>query len=293
VRFAQTGFLLAFDKDTLMGQPRRLLSSLLFGLVFGPGLTLAAGKCERLIVTGSPDAPPFLWRDPQDPKHLIGANADLLKQVAAESGVKVELLYAGKRSQAVEEVRSGRMDMLVDAPLSIGELEAFDYVHPPIAHNEIMIWTRHDQPLPLMALTDLYGRPGAASERIRLTPSFAAQVKEHLNLERLPNLTQAFQKLMLGQVDYVLAGRYAGMAMVQTLGLSRDLVAQPAPVDKPGLYLALSFNSACNDSWLRGQLAKKMAESAASGLSGEAVTRNLELWKAQLLQPASVSAPNK
>jgi len=64
-------------------------------------------------------------------------------------------------------------------------------------------------------------------------------------------------------------------------------------VDKPGLYLALSFNSACNDSWLRGQLAKKMTESAASDLSGEAVTRNLELWKAQLLQPASVSAPNK
>ncbi|MET0950616.1 MAG: ABC transporter substrate-binding protein, partial [Pseudomonas sp.] len=50
---------------------------------------------------------------------------------------------------------------------------------------------------------------------------------------------------------------------------------------------------ACNDSWLRGQLAKKMTESAASDLSGEAVTRNLELWKAQLLQPASVSAPNK
>lgn len=97
--------------------------------------------------------------------------------------------------------------------------------------------------------------------------------------------------MTLGQVDYVLAGRYTGMAMTQTLGLPSDVVAQPWPLDKPGLYLALSFNSACNEPWLRGQLAKKMTELAASGLPGEAVKRNLELWKAQLLKPAGV--PNK
>jgi polar amino acid transport system substrate-binding protein len=274
-----------------MGQSNRLLAALFIGLLAGPGLTMAAGKCERLIVTGSPDAPPYLWRDPQDPRHLMGASADLFKQAAQELGIKVEVLYAGKRSQALEEVRSGRMDMLVDAPLSQAELEALDYIHPPLIQNEIMVWTRHDQALSLDTLADLQGHTGAASERIRLTQAFEAAVKAQLTLERLPNLTEAFQKLMLGQVDYVLASRYPGLAMVQTLGLTKDLVTRPQPVDQPGLYLALSFNSACNDPWLRGQLAKKMTESAASGLSGEAIKRNLEIWKAQLLQPAS--APNK
>lgn len=274
-----------------MVQSNRLLAALVIGLLAGPGVAMAAGKCERLIVTGSPDAPPYLWRDPQDPRHLMGASADLFKQVAHELGIKVEVLYAGKRSQALEEVRSGRMDMLVDAPLSQAELEALDYIHPPLIQNEIMVWTRHDQALPLDTLADLHGHTGAASERIRMTQAFDAAVKAQLTLERLPNLTEAFQKLMLRQVDYVLASRYPGMAMVQTLGLIKDLVARPQPVDQPGLYLALSFNSACNDPWLRGQLAKKMTESAASGLSGEAIKRNLETWKAQLLQPAS--APNK
>lgn len=276
-----------------MGRPRRLLTALVIGLLAAPGLTLAAGKCERLIVTGSPDAPPYLWRDPQDPKHLMGASADLFKQVAQELGIKVEVLYAGKRSQALEEVRSGRMDMLVDAPLSLAELEALDYIHPPLIQNEIMVWTRRDQAPQLGTLTDLQGHTGAASERIRLTQAFDAAVKAQLNLVRLPNLTEAFQKLMLGQADYVLASRYPGSAMVQTLGLAQDLIAGPEPVDKPGMYLALSFNSACNDPWLRGQLAKKMTESAASGLPDEAVKRNLEIWKAQLLQPASASATNK
>lgn len=270
-----------------MGQLARLLSALIISLLTGQAF--AAGKCERLIVTGSPDAPPYLWRDPQDPKHLMGASADQFKQAAHDLGIKVETLYAGKRSQALDEVRSGRMDMLVDASLSFAELETLDYIHPPLIQNEIMVWARHDQPLPLHTLADLQGHAGAASQRIRLTQAFDSAVKAQLKLERLPNLTEAFQKLMLGQVDYVLASRYAGAAMLQTLGLANDLVARPEPLDKPGLYLALSFNSACNDPWLRGQLAKKMAESAASGLSDAAVKRNLDIWKAQLLQPASAS----
>ncbi|CAM3139348.1 ABC transporter substrate-binding protein [Pseudomonas floridensis] len=271
----------------------RLLSSLLIGLVAWPTLSVAAGTCERLIVTGSPDAPPYLWRDPQDPKHLMGANADLLKQVAGELGIAVEFLYAGKRSQALEEVRTGRMDLLADAPMNAAQLDALDYVHPSIVQNDIVIWTRHGHPEPFATLSDLQGHAGAMSDKTRLTPAFDDAVRKHLTLERVSGLTPAFQKLALGEVDYVLAGRYAGMVMVQTLGLAADLTARPVPLDRPGLYLALSFNSACNDSWLRGQLAKKMTESAASGLAGEMIRHNLELWKAQLLQPASASALNK
>ncbi|KPW45871.1 hypothetical protein ALO95_00845 [Pseudomonas syringae pv. antirrhini] len=271
----------------------RLLSSLLLGLVMLPTLAFAAGKCERLIVTGSPDAPPYLWRDPQDPKRLMGANADLLTQAAGELGIKLEVVYGGKRSQALEEVRTGRMDLLADAPMNTAQLESLDYIHPPIVQNDIMVWTRRDHAVPFNAISELYGHPGAISEKTRLTPLFEAQTRQHLTLERVSGLTPAFQKLALGEVDYVLAGRYAGMVMVQTLSLSADLIAQPLPVDTPGLYLALSFNSACNDPWLRGQLAKKMAESAASGLAGDVIRHNLELWKAQLLQPASASVPNK
>jgi polar amino acid transport system substrate-binding protein len=273
-----------------MGKPRLLLPALLFGMFMLPVYTFAAGKCERVIVTGSPDAPPYLWRNPQDPNHLMGANADLFKQAAQEIGLKVEILYAGKRSQALDEVRSGRMDLLIDAPLTNAELESLDYIHPSLTQNEIMVWTRRDHVQPFNAVADLHGHPGGMSEKIRLTPVFEAAAAEHLSLERTANLTVAFQALMLGHFEYVLAGRYTGLAMTQTLGLSADLIAQPLPLDKTGLYLGLSFNSACNEPWLRGQLTKKMTELAASGLSGDAVTRNLELWKAQL-QPAS--APNK
>ncbi|MET0613346.1 MAG: ABC transporter substrate-binding protein, partial [Pseudomonas caspiana] len=56
------------------------------------------------------------------------------------------------------------------------------------------------------------------------------------------------------------------------------------PVDKPGLFLAVSHNSACNDPWLRGQLAKKMTELPAAGLTEAVLLRNIERWNAQRSQ---------
>ena len=70
-----------------MSRPRLLLPSLLLGVFMLPSLSFAAGKCERLIVTGSPDAPPYLWRDPADPAHLIGASADLIQLAGQELGI--------------------------------------------------------------------------------------------------------------------------------------------------------------------------------------------------------------
>ncbi|USV99823.1 transporter substrate-binding domain-containing protein [Pseudomonas pergaminensis] len=265
--------------------------AVLLGLTLLPTLSLAAGKCDRLVITGSPDAPPLLWRDPQDPTHLIGATADLLQQVGKDLGLKVDLLYGGKRSLALEEVRSGRMDILADAPLNLGELETLDYIHPALVQLDYLVWTRKDSALAYTTAADLHGHKGAVSERARLSAAFETFAGEQLSLQRLPSLTPAFQKLLLGEVDYVLAGRYSGMAMAQTLGMSNDLVARDVPIDQPGLYLAISHNSACNDPWLRGQLAKKMTELPASGVAQAALQSNLERWKAQLQQP--VGTPTK
>ncbi|PWB35731.1 ABC transporter substrate-binding protein [Pseudomonas sp. SDI] len=274
-----------------MGWLGRITAIGLLSLASLPPQALALGKCERLVATGSPDAPPYAWRDPQDPKHLIGASVDLLQQVAGELGLKVEVLYAGKRAEAQEEVRSGRMDVLVDAPLAVTDLTALDYIHPALLQNEYVVWTRRDSALVYEALTDLHQHQGAVSEKARLTPEFAAFAKGQLKLGTAQNLTQAFQKLLLGQVDYVLAGRYAGMAMAQSLGMANDIIARGVALDRPGLYLALSHNSACNDAWLRGQLAKKLTELPPSGVSQAVLQRNVERWKAQLQQPLDALKP--
>ena len=69
--------------------------------------------------------------------------------------------------------------------------------------------------------------------------------------------------------------------------MADDLLALEPPISSEGLYLTLSHNSACNDPWLRGQLAKKMTELVAAGVPETLLQRNLERWKALQMQPVA------
>ena len=53
-----------------------------------------------------------------------------------------------------------------------------------------------------------------------------------LQLRRIVGAGPHGAGLLQGEVDYVLAGRYSGMAMAQTLGMSNDLIAREVPVDQ-------------------------------------------------------------
>src|SRR3989344_2117495 len=109
-------------------QKRPHFIALLLLLVGMPGWSVAAGKCERLVATGNPEYPPYLWRDPNNPKLLIGANADLLKQLGTELGVNIDVIYTGPWSRAQDEARTGRVDMIAGAFLTTPRLEVMDYI---------------------------------------------------------------------------------------------------------------------------------------------------------------------
>lgn len=269
-----------------MLEPGLLKSALLsLGLLVLPGLATAAGKCERLVATGNPDYPPYLWRDPQHPQQLIGASADLLQHLAKELGVTVDILYSGPWAQAQDEVRMGRVDLLAGAPLSVPGLEAMDYVHPALYFTPSVVWVRSGAEFPYNAWEDLRERKGASLANSSFGVPFDTYAKSNLSLEGEAGLTQAFQKLLLGQTDYVLHERYPGQALADTLSMQDDLVALEPPISSEALHLSLSHNSACNEPWLRGSLAKKMLEAVAAGVPEDLLQRNLQRWKEQQLTP--------
>ncbi|MGL4317493.1 MAG: substrate-binding periplasmic protein [Pseudomonas sp.] len=265
-----------------------LLCKALMLLLLLPGVAGAVGKCERLVATGNPEYPPYLWRDPQSPGHLIGANADLLTHIGEQLGVKIEIIYTGPWSRAQDEVRTGRVDLLAGAFLTLPRLESMDYVHPAFFLTPSVVWVRKGQTFPYTGWDDLRGRTGGTLVNNSFGQQFDTFAQANLSLENVPSLTQAFQKLLLGRTDYVLYERYPGVALADTLGMQADLETLEPPISSEGLYLTLSHDSACNEPWLRGQLAKKMTELTAAGLPETLLQRNLERWKAQQLQPASV-----
>lgn len=258
-----------------------------FALLLLPAFAVAAGKCERLVATGNPEYPPYLWRDPQNPQQLIGANADLLLHLAKELGVVVDIIYTGPWSRAQDEVRTGRVDLIAGAFLTLPRLESMDYVHPAFYFTPSVVWVHRGAEFPYAGWDDLRNRTGDTLVNNSFGQTFDAYAKSNLTLEGVASLTQAFQKLLLGRTDYVLYERYPGQALADSLGMQDDLLVLDPPISSEGLYLTLSHNSACNDAWLRGMLAKKMNEAVASGLPDDLLQRNLQRWKDQQLTPSA------
>ena len=259
----------------------------IFAVLLMPMFAMAAGKCERLVATGNPEYPPYLWRDPQNPQQLIGANADLLQHLAKELGVVVDIIYTGPWSRAQDEVRTGRVDLIAGAFLTLPRLESMDYVHPAFYFTPSVVWVHRGAEFPYAGWDDLRNRTGDTLVNNSFGQTFDAYAKSNLTLEGVASLTQAFQKLLLGRTDYVLYERYPGQALADSLGMQDDLLVLDPPISSEGLYLTLSHNSACNDAWLRGMLAKKMNEAVASGLPDALLQRNLQRWKDQQLTPSA------
>lgn len=268
----------------------RVLSRLLlplFCLLLIPGFASAAGKCERLVATGNPEYPPYLWRDPKNPQQLIGANADLLQHLAKELGVVVDIIYTGPWSRAQDEVRTGRVDLIAGAFLTLPRLETMDYVHPAFYITPSVVWVHRGAEFPYAGWDDLRSRTGDTLVNNSFGQQFDAYAKSQLSLEGVSSLTQAFQKLLLGRTDYVLYERYPGQALADSLGLQDDLLVLDPPISSEGLHLTVSHNSACNDAWLRGRLAKAMNEALAADLPSVLLERNVQRWKDQQLTPAT------
>ncbi|MNG87048.1 L-cystine-binding protein TcyA precursor [compost metagenome] len=258
---------------------RCLLLSL--SLLLLPKVAMAEALCRHLTATGNPEYPPYLWRDPQDPQKLIGANVDLLKQLGRELGLEVDVVYTGPWSRAQEEVRKGRIDLLAGYFLTQSRQQLMDFVSPPFLHTPSVVWVRQDSAFAYRDWPDLRGRKGGTLVNNSHGQQFDDYATANLTLEAVPGVKQAFEKLILGRSDYVVYEQYPGMALARTLGIETKLKVLEPAVSSEGLYLALSHASACNQPQLREQLARKMEEIVSGPLPQALLEQNLQRWQLQ------------
>jgi len=258
---------------------RSLLLSL-FTLL--PGFALAAPLCAQLTATGNPEYPPYLWRDPHNPEQLIGANADLLKDVGKALGVEVKVVYGGPWSRAQEEVRTGRIDLMAGYFLTQERQQQMDFISPPFLSTRSVVWVRQDGAFAYREWADLRGRNGGTLVSNSHGQQFDDYARANLRLEAVPGARQAFEKLLHKRNDYLIYEQYPGMALVRTQGWEAQLKVLDPPVSSEGLYLALSHQSKCNRAELREMLGRKMKEMVDGPVPEQLVEKNLELWRQQV-----------
>lgn len=245
-----------------------------------PWGAFAADTCDKLVVTGNPEYPPYLWRDPTDDTRLVGANADLMQLLAKEIGISVEMRYVGNWARVQEVVRSGRADMIAGAFYTLPRLEYMDYFYPAFRETRSVIWVQAGKPLKYKQWSDLRGLKGVTVINNSFGESFDRYAKESLSIDAVASLESALKVLQAGRVDYLVYEEDPGMAYAAKMEITGLRTVSPS-ISNESLYLTLSHRSPCNTGEFRGRVSRALYALHKQGVMNKLIEANIQLWRRQ------------
>ncbi len=239
------------------------------------------GPCKIIRVSGNAEYPPLTWQDKEDPQKLTGFAVELLEMAFAEVGIEIRAVYAGPWKRAQEAMRKGQIDILGGAYITAERQTYMDYVHPPFVMDPTVIFIPKGRPFKFEKWEDLIGLTGGAPTGNSFGETFDRFEKEHLKIERVAKLSQAFKKLVNGRSDYVVYGLYPGLADAETSGYGDRIDYLPKSLISEGLYFTFSKKSPCNCSRLKEHLVRKIEIYTDQQLVEKLMLKYLSIWKEQ------------
>lgn len=256
-----------------------LSASFMAWLALGAGAAHAE-DCKQLIASGNPEYPPYLWRDPKDASHMIGANAALMAMLSREIGIPIEVRFIGSWARVQEEMKTGHIDLIAGAFLTMERLTYMDYVHPSMATTRSAVITGSGSTLEYRQWSDLAGHSGLTVINNSFGEDFDQYAKSNLSIEEVSKLENALKMLENKRADYLIYEDAPARAFAARLGIT-DLKEAANSISNEDLYLTLSHRSACNSGALRGKITQAMNKFAKDRVMDELIAQAIQAWQAQ------------
>jgi polar amino acid transport system substrate-binding protein len=260
---------------------RLLIAALMACVLTGPALAQDRDAGRVLVVTGNAEYPPLTWQDKKDPGRMTGFAIELLELALKDQDIKVVGKYVGPWARAQANVKGGAVDMLAGAYITEERQAYMDYIQPPFIMDPTVVFVKKGDDLKFETWDDLIGLKGGAPIGNSYGEKFDQFAKEHLDIERVPLVDQAFDKLLSGRNRYVVYGLYPGLAEAEVTDRRERLDYLQNSVISEGLYFTISKKSRWNTPQLRDLLARKVKEFSRQKLPERLMEKYLKLWKEQ------------
>jgi polar amino acid transport system substrate-binding protein len=238
-----------------------------------------ATECSKLTVTGNPEYPPYLFKDRSNPKALIGANAEIIKEIGHQINIEIDVIYSGPWSRAQKEVREGRIDLITGAFFTEPRSKYMDYIYPAFLITKSVVWVNKNQRIKYSQKEDLTTLKGITVINNSFGQEFDAYAKAQLSITTVASLKQAFTMLKLGRVDYLLYEESPAKAYAASLRVEELVEAIGPAISSEGLYLTISHQSKCNTPVLREKITIALNKLLNQGHEQEALKKGLLLWR--------------
>ncbi len=238
-----------------------------------------SAECTKMMVSGNEEYPPNSWRDKQNPDKLIGAAIEVIEMAMKDTGVKVETKYMGTWKQFHDGAKRGSVDVMAGGYINDERKTYLEYVSPAYYMDPTVLFVKKGKAFPFSKKEDLVGRKGAQHIGESFGQDFDAYAKANLKIEHLQTNQLAFDRLLGGDVDYVLGGLYPLLAVAEIEGWRDRLEHLPKEVVSEGMYIAITKSSPCVK--YKELLEKKIAQYVKDGTSQRLLDKYLVVWGEQ------------
>jgi polar amino acid transport system substrate-binding protein len=192
----------------------RLRLALLLTAIFLPAAnaiasTANAPACQRVILTGDPDYPPFSWHENSEFK---GSAIEIAALALKRIRLPYEIRYVGPFQKVLDSAKAGTVDLIAELKNTPERRAYLSYSEVPIFANPVAIFTRADRKTVYNTWDDLIGLRGGITIDNKFGGGLDEFVASRLTIETGSRISQNFSKLANGQIDYFINSYYPALS---------------------------------------------------------------------------------
>lgn len=210
------------------------------GLSCGPAF--AADDCSKIVATGHPAYPVIAFKDGD---RIAGAAPTLVAAIAKKLDVPLESNAMGSWEEAQQAARAGKADMIFGIYHNDERASYLDYVQPPFMYDDVAVFVAKGKEFPFKDKEDLIGKKGVTNEGESYGNEFDAFMNDKLEVARTKGIEAAFEELLSGKADYLIAGYHPGLAGAAKAGLKDKIVPLDQALLTEEMFVAFSKESPC------------------------------------------------
>jgi len=202
----------------------------------------AAESCTKITATGHPAYPVIAFKDGDN---IAGAAADLVAALAKTLKVPLESKYMGSWEEAQAAARDGKADLIFGIYYNDARAEYLDYVQPAFMYDDVAVFVAKGKEFAFKGQDDLIGKKGVTNQGESYGNAFDTFMKDKLDVARTNGVGEAFDELLAGKADYLIAGYYPGLAEAAKAGLKDKIVTLDQALLSAEMFVAFSKKSPC------------------------------------------------
>lgn len=232
-----------------------------------------AGNCERLVMVGHPDYPPFSWAVG---KRLLGMGPSLVERLAADAGVELELRATDSWPAALQMVMRGHADGVYGLYRNSERMQWLTYLVTPIADDQVGVIVARGKAFPYKDRNSLIGRRGVTSNGESFEDSLDTFITARLDVARVPGQAAALRSVISGKSEYAIEPLATAMAEARALKIEDKIEVLGKPLLSTKMYIAFSRQSPCRE--LADRFNRELRAFASNGTLSRLTKEANDLW---------------